>query len=197
MHIRSPDVFVQLQLHAHVQPTLNDPIREFLQIDLIPCRRNEDRPCATLKLIILNDPFREIPIRRISNHEFYLVLILPKPVQVWPMIPLSFAGCRTLNIKDHFCARVDFLCRNIATGLDQNLLAFVAQAFYQIKSFALGQRLAAGDLHQPTTELMHSFDNGVDSEMVAAREGVFAVAPGATHRTAGQSNKRARTPCMR
>jgi len=76
-------------------------------------------------------------------------------------------------------------------------MVVVAQTPNQIKRLALCERLTAGDLYELTTELTHAFDNRVDGEMVAAGEGVFAVTPATAHGTARQTNKRARTPCMR
>jgi len=100
------------------QTTLNDPIREFLQVNLAPCRRNENRLCATLKLIILNNSFREFPVAPIRDHEFDLIFIRAKPIQIWPVIPLGLSGRGTLNVQDYFCARVDFLRSHIAARLD-------------------------------------------------------------------------------
>ena len=87
--------------------------------------------------------------------------------------------------------------RDVPAGFYQNFVILIAKPLDQIKRFALCERLAARYFHQLATELAHFFDNRIDGEMVAAREGVFAVAPGAAHGTTRQANERAGTSGMR
>src|SRR6266852_9840470 len=91
MYIRSPDVLVDLQLHAHVQAALGYPPGQLLQIDLLPCGGNQNRFRSTLEFVFINDASRKVPVRLISDDELDLVAFGSQPPQIRPVISFGFA----------------------------------------------------------------------------------------------------------
>src|SRR5580765_5853906 len=73
VHIRSPNVLVQLQLHPHLEPTLNDPVCEFLQAELLPRRRNQNCQRVLFEMVFRDDFHGKVPICTISYDKLYFV----------------------------------------------------------------------------------------------------------------------------
>src|SRR5207253_9900947 len=132
---------------ANVQAALGYPVGQLLQIDLLPSRRNQNGLRPTLEFIFLDNTSREIPICSVSDNELDLVAIETQSRQIRPVITSSFAGGRTLNVKNDLRPEIDTFRRNIAASFNQHFITFSAQTLDQLECFALSQRLAAGDFN--------------------------------------------------
>ena len=75
MHIRPPDVFVKLQLHANFQAAFGDPVCQLLQVNLAPGRRDQNRFGLLLELIFGNYLSGEFPVTLVSNYKLYFIRI--------------------------------------------------------------------------------------------------------------------------
>ena len=113
------------------------------------------------------------------------------------MISFSLAGAGTFDVQNYLRPLVHFLCRDIAAGFDQDFVTFVAKLGNQSEGLALGEWLATGYFDQPATEVADLSHYVIGRNMIAAGERVFAVAPDAAHRAAGQPHKRARPASVR
>src|SRR6266480_1928039 len=195
--VRAPDVLVHLQLHPNVHSAFGDPIRQFSQVNLAPRRRDQDRAGTPFEIVLSDHLEREVPVSAISDHELYFVQIGSQQIKIGPMISFSLARARTLDIQDYLRSLVHLPGRDIATGFNQDFVFFVAKLRNQSESLALGERFAAGYFDQTATKVTHLFHHVFDRDVIAAGERIFAVAPDAAHRAAGQSHKGAGAAGMR
>jgi len=157
-------------------------------------RRNEDLFYAANELMFVDDLFRKFPIGDIGDHKLYFVLFPSQKLEVWPMISLSLAGCRTLYIEDDRRSPIYIFGRDKSAGLDQNFVTPVAQLGDKRKDILLSQRLAARDLDQLAAKFVEPCKNLLKRYSLAAIECIVTVAPDAPHRTTRQPHKRARPP---
>lgn len=195
--VGTPDMLVQLQLHPKFHSASGDPVREFGQINLAPGRRDQDRSSARFEVVLSDHLEREVPVNTISDHELCFVQIGPQQIKIRPMISFSLARAGTLDVQNDLRSLVHFAGRDIAAGFDQDLVSFVAKFRNQSESLGLGERLTAGYFDESTTEVTHLFHHIFDQDVIAAGKRIFAVAPDAAHRAAGQPHECARAAGVR
>lgn len=139
--------------------------------------------------MLLNDLFCKFPISEVGDDEFYLIPVRPKSVEIWPMISFRFAGRGTLYIKDQGGPSVNAFCRDKTASLDQHLVTAIAKRGDEWKYSLLGKRFTARNLDQATAKSVERGNYLLKRHPLAAREGIFAVAPDAPHRAARQPHK--------
>src|SRR5687768_3599351 len=89
--------------------------------------RDQNLLCLPYEVVLSDHPAREFPVAHIGDHEFYLVLLRPQTLEIWPVVSLGLAGGRTFYIKYHRRARIDVLDRNKSARLDKNLVSAIAK----------------------------------------------------------------------
>src|SRR4029079_17894035 len=102
-------------------------------------------------------------------------------IEVGPVVSRFLARGGTLDVENHFRARVETCCRNVTAGFDEHLETFLAQAGNQIEAGFLCEWFAAGYFDQVDAKRAHLVHHGLDRDVLAARERVLAVAPDAAH----------------
>src|SRR6185369_7357003 len=98
---------------------------------------------------------------------------------------------RTLDVENHFRARVEPRRGNVAAGFDEHFVTVVTEPLDQFESFFLREWFAAGDFDEFAAEGADLVHDRIDRDVFAAAEGVLAVAPDTTHRATRQPHKRA------
>jgi hypothetical protein len=78
---------------------------------------------------------------------------------------------------------------NCATGLKEDRIAGIAQSGYERETLGLDKRFSAGDLHEAAPVGLHLRQNFIDRALMPSVKGIVGIAPGASERASGQSDK--------
>src|SRR5262249_17096421 len=112
------------------------------------------------------------------------------------MVSHFFAGSRAFDVENNFCPTINSVRREVASAFGQNFKTFGTQPLDQWKRILLSQRIACSYFNEGAVKGSNLVYHFLERNMIAPSECVFAVAPYASHGTAGQAYKGARPSRM-
>ncbi len=177
---------MELELKAGGQAVGQHPGRQPAGFQRSPDRR-EEHGAAPGQLMAADDPAGVFVVVPVGDHELDLVAGF-ETGQVFPAGVPAHARGGTLEVHDHAHARVHRGDVLAAVGLQQHREAGLAQGGEQAGGSRLGQRLAAGHLHQLHPQVAHPLHHFLHRRRFAALFGLGGVAPAAGQGTAGQTH---------
>ena len=194
--VRAPDVLVRLQLEAHLQLVLENPLRQILRREDAVDRGEQHGRAPAVQRVSRHDVARELVVHAVANHELHLV-VRRQQAQVLPVVPGRLAAARALHIDDPDHLRGNLLDAEVSAGLDHHRQAGVEQAIHQRIDVALEQRLTASDLDQPASKARHLPHHVVHATLGALVERVLRIAPRTPEIAGGQAHEDARPTRVR
>src|SRR5215208_2317382 len=189
--VRTPDVFVQLQLDAHRQLVSQHPFRQHLWIEDSMHRRQMNRRGAANELVACDDIAGKLVVAAILDDELDLVL-RTQALEIFPVVLRDLAAARTLHIEDRHDVRRHTFRAAMAAGLEQHRLATVEQTLHKEVHLFLQQRLAAGDLDQRAAVSIDLIDDIVQGTLAALVKGIRRIAPATAQIAGGETHEHTR-----
>ena len=191
---------MQLELHPHGKPILEDSLGEPGRIDAREFAGGSARPhdrteedLARRKRRFADDPARPGVIVFRGDHEFHFVVRFQERKVLSP-VPAVHLRRRRLHVHDDPRVRGDFFDGNFAMGLDRNGKTFALEARDEDGNRTLQERLAAGEENVFRFERPDFLDDFVDRMLRPALEGIGAVAVSAPEVAAGEAHENERHP---
>src|SRR6185437_277453 len=189
----APKVLVQLDLEAHRQPVLEDPVGELSGGQLLVARREEHGAAAFQPVLA---EFRAAPlvVAAVADHELDEVPSA-EPRELLITVARLLPGPRRFDIDDPYDTLVNSLERHGTARLDRDAAPRIAELSQKSEAAFLRQRLAARHADIAATQLPHPLHDRLDVPPLPAVERVFRITVLTPQRTPGEAHEHGGDPC--